>query len=111
LTAKVDHIVDHSKEVTERVRKLEKWVAGAAAVVAVGGAVIGFAIAADASERSLLIDAWMDQSREYMIDRTFTSPDVSVTDAIGGMPLQDSGENMFVRDDDGLRIRSTILLD
>jgi DNA-binding protein H-NS len=38
------------KELRERVRKLEKWVAGAAAVIAAATFVIGIAVAVDSKE-------------------------------------------------------------
>ena len=41
LIAKVERIDERQAELTDRVRTLERWVAGAAAVIAAGSAVIG----------------------------------------------------------------------
>ena len=51
------------KELRERVRKLEKWVAGAAAVIAAATFVIGIAVAVDSKE----IDYGSNDSTEQKI--------------------------------------------
>ena len=111
LTAKVDHIVDHSKEVTERVRKLEKWVAGAAAVVAVGGAFIGFSIAADAKPgEKVFIDAWAEKFRQYELERNLTSPIISIDGALNNLEENDDEGDKFVRSDDGMQVKSIFVV-
>ena len=106
LEAKVEHVIGHQKEVTQRVRKLEKWVAGAAAVIAVGGAVVGFAIAADAKPgEQVFINAWADKIRQYELERNLTSPNHSIDGALDKLEESDDGDK-FVRSDDGMQVKS-----
>lgn len=107
LEAKVEHVIGHQKEVTQRVRKLEKWVAGAAAVIAVGGAVVGFAIAADAKPgEKVFIDAWAEKLRQYEMERNLTSPIISIDGALNDLEENDDEGDQFVRSDDGMQVRS-----
>jgi hypothetical protein len=89
LEAKVEHMIGHVAELTERVRKTEKWIAGAAAVIAVATAVIGFVLAADAKpvnakedERLLIYHEMVENIRQYNLERDATLPADSINKAL-----------------------------
>ena len=106
LQNKVERLEEKQVELLDRLRTVEKWVAGAAAVIAVGGAVVGFAIAADAKPgEQVFINAWADKIRQYELERNLTSPNHSIDGALDKLEENDDGDK-FVRSDDGMQVKS-----
>ena len=87
--ALLKHRIDDNEQTTEelrdRVRKLEKWVWGAAAVITAGIALVGLISAADAKsfdpeEKS--IGVLMDQIRQLESEKERTSTDDVINNAL-----------------------------
>ena len=70
-----------SEELRERVRKLEKWVWGAAAVIGAAITLIGFAVAADAKEGDT-IGIMLDEIRRYEREKEQTDPNELLDNAL-----------------------------
>ena len=70
-----------SEELRERVRKLEKWVWGAAAVITAAITLIGFVAAADAKEGDT-IGIMLDEIRRYEREKEQTDPNELLDNAL-----------------------------
>ena len=70
-----------SKELRERVRKLERWVWGAAAVITAAITLIGFVTAADAKQGETL-GIMLEEMRRYEREKTQTDPNELLDNAL-----------------------------
>jgi len=70
-----------SEELRERVRKLEKWVWGAAAVITAGIALVGLISAADAKEGETLA-IMIENIQDYQREKTQTDPNELLDNAL-----------------------------
>jgi len=86
--ALLKHRIDDNEQTTEelrdRVRKLEKWVWGAGAVIAAAVTLIGFVTAADAKqfEQEQSVGVLTDKIRQWEIEQNRTSVDDILKDAL-----------------------------
>ena len=69
------------EELRDRVRKLEKWVWGAAAVITAAITLIGFAVAVEAKEGDTL-GIMLEEMRRYEREKTQTDPNVLLDNAL-----------------------------
>ena len=70
-----------SKELRERVRKLERWVWGAAAVITAAITLVGFVTAADAKQGETL-SIMLEEMRRYEREKTQTDPNELLDNAL-----------------------------
>ena len=70
-----------SEELRERVRKLEKWVWGAAAVIGAAITLIGFAVAADAKQGETL-GIMIENMQDYNREQNATKPEDVLENAL-----------------------------
>jgi len=84
LKHRIDDNEQTTEELRERVRKLEKWVWGAGAVIAAAITLIGFVTAADAKqfEEEQSIGVLTDKIRQYEAEKKRTPPADSIDDAL-----------------------------
>jgi len=112
LRCQVDQLVGEQKSIRERVRANERVVAIVSALGIGAGGIIGtaaFAPKANAMPitdiRGAAANEWVQKMREWEREQNSTSPGDALNTAIADL---DSGsepkEELFVRDDDGMRI-------
>ena len=116
LRCQVDQLVGEQKSIRERVRANERVVAIVSALGIGAGGIIGtaaFAPKANAMPitdiRGAAANEWVQKMREWEREQNSTSPGDALNTAIADL---DSGselkEELFVRDDDGMRIWNRI---
>ncbi len=116
LRCQVDQLVGEQKSIRERVRANERVVAIVSALGIGAGGIIGtaaFAPKANAMPitdiRGAAANEWVQKMREWERQQNSTSPGDALNTAIADL---DSGsepkEELFVRDDDGMRIWNRI---
>ena len=112
LRCQVDQLVGEQKSIRERVRANERVVAIVSALGIGAGGIIGTAAFAPKANAMPGIDTngaaaneWVQKMREWEREQNSTSPGDALNTAIADL---DSGsepkEELFVRDDDGMRI-------
>ena len=84
LKHRIDDNEQTTEELRERVRKLEKWVWGAGAVIAAAVTLIGFVTAADAKqfEEEQSVGVLTDKIRQWEIEQNRTSVDDILKNAL-----------------------------
>ena len=84
LTHRIEDAENMAEELRDRVRKLEKWVWGAGAVIAAAVTLIGFVTAADAKqfEQEQSVGVLTDKIRQWEIEQNRTSVDDILKDAL-----------------------------
>ena len=89
LEAKVEHMMGHVKELTQRVRANEKVVASVSLLGVIACTFIGagyFAPKADAHMgHSMPTGEWIQKVREYEAKKTRTDPEDSINNALANM--------------------------
>jgi len=116
LRCQVDQLVGEQKSIRERVRANERVVAIVSALGIGAGGIIGTAAFAPKANAMPGIDTngaaaneWVQKMREWEREQNSTSPGDALNTAIADL---DSGsepkEELFVRDDDGMRIWNRI---
>ncbi len=112
LRCQVDQLVGEQKSIRERVRANERVVAIVSALGIGAGGIIGTAAFAPKANalpitdiRGAAANEWVQKMREWEREQNSTSPGDALNTAIADL---DSGsepkEELFVRDDDGMRI-------
>ena len=116
LRCQVDQLVGEQKSIRERVRANERVVAIVSALGIGAGGIIGTAAFAPKANAMPITDTngaaaneWVQKMREWEREQNSTSPGDALNTAIADL---DSGsepkEELFVRDDDGMRIWNRI---
>lgn len=85
LKHRIEDAEQMAEELRERVRKLEKWVWGAAAVISAGIALVGLISAADAKsfdQEDRSIGVLMDQIRQWENEKKRTPSDDVINNAL-----------------------------
>ena len=91
LEAKVDHLIGHVKELTQRVRANEKVVASVSLLGVIACTIVGagyFAPKADAAPNP---SEWIQDMREWKSKQTRTSPEDSINNALADMEYDYGG--------------------
>ena len=91
LEAKVDHLIGHVKELTQRVRANEKVVASVSLLGVIACTIVGagyFAPKADAAPNP---SEWIQDMREWKSKQTRTSPKDSINNALADMEYDYGG--------------------
>jgi len=109
LEAKVEHMMGHVKELTQRVRANEKVVASVSLLGVIACTIVGAGYFAPKADATPTTGEWIHDMREWKSEQTRTPISVMMDDAIADL---DSGsepkEELFIRDDDGMRIWNRI---
>jgi len=109
LEAKVEHMMGHVKELTQRVRANEKVVASVSLLGVIACTIVGAGYFAPKADATPTTGEWIQDMREWKSEQTRTPISVMMDDAIADL---DSGsepkEELFIRDDDGMRIWNRI---
>ena len=88
LETKIERLVEKQKELTERVRSNEKFIAGVGAVATLAVALLGFMGNAEANQWPSAGE--MIQSiREHEAEKTRTDPEDSINNALAEMEYED----------------------
>jgi len=86
LETKIERLVEKQKELTERVRSNEKFIAGVGAVATLAIALLGFMGSADASPTT---GEWIQKMREHESEKTRSQPEDSINNALKDMEIED----------------------
>ena len=84
LETKIERLVEKQKELTERVRSNEKFIAGVGAVATLAVALLGFMGSADASPTT---GEWIEKMRDYESQKTRSQPEDSINNALKDMEV------------------------
>ena len=116
LNTKVESLLDKQKELTERVRANEKVVAALGLLGTITIAFIGagyFVPKANAmpgtDTNGAAANEWVQKMREWEREQNSTPPGDALNNAIADLDSRsEPKEELFVRDDDGMRIWNNI---
>jgi len=116
LRCQVDQLVGEQKSIRERVRANERVVAIVSALGIGAGGIIGTAAFAPKANAMPGIDTngaaaneWVQKMREWEREQNSTPPGDALNNAIADLDsMSEPKEELFVRDDDGMRIWNNI---
>ncbi len=116
LRCQVDQLVGEQKSIRERVRANERVVAIVSALGIGAGGIIGtaaFAPKANAMPitdiRGAAANEWVQKMKDWKVKQHWTPPVSTVNNAIEDLDSEsEPKEELFVRDDDGMRIWNNI---
>ena len=116
LRCQVDQLVGEQKSIRERVRANERVVAIVSALGIGAGGIIGTAAFAPKANAMPGIDTngaaaneWIQKMREWEREQNSTPPGDALNNAIADLDSRsEPKEELFVRDDDGMRIWNNI---
>ncbi len=116
LRCQVDQLVGEQKSIRERVRANERVVAIVSALGIGAGGIIGTAAFAPKANAMPGIDTngaaaneWVQKMREWEREQNSTPPGDALNNAIADLDSRsEPKEELFVRDDDGMRIWNNI---
>ena len=116
LRCQVDQLVEEQKSIRERVRANERVVAIVSALGIGAGGIIGtaaFAPKANAMPitdiRGAAANEWVQKMKDWKVKQHWTPPVSTVNNAIEDLDSEsEPKEELFVRDDDGMRIWNRI---
>ena len=90
LETKIERLVEKQKELTERVRSNEKFIAGVGAVATLAVALLGFMGSADASPTA---GEWIQKLRDHESEQTRTSAEDSINNSLQELEWEEDGSN------------------
>ena len=90
LETKIERLVEKQKELTERVRSNEKFIAGVGAVATLAIALLGFMGSADASPTA---GEWIQKLRDHESEQTRTSAEDSINNSLQELEWEEDGSN------------------
>ncbi len=90
LETKIERLVEKQKELTERVRSNEKFIAGVGAVATLAVALLGFMGSADASPTA---GEWIQKLRDHESEQTRTTPEESINNSLQELEWEEDGSN------------------
>ena len=116
LRCQVDQLVGEQKSIRERVRANERVVAIVSALGIGAGGIIGTAAFAPKANAMPITDIkgaaaneWVQKMREWEREQNSTPPGDALNNAIADLDSRsEPKEELFVRDDDGMRIWNNI---
>ena len=116
LRCQVDQLVGEQKSIRERVRANERVVAIVSALGIGAGGIIGTAAFAPKANAMPGIDTngaaaneWVQKMKDWKVKQHWTPPVSTVNNAIADLDSEsEPKEELFVRDDDGMRIWNRI---
>ena len=116
LRCQVDQLVGEQKSIRERVRANERVVAIVSALGIGAGGIIGTAAFAPKANAMPITDTkgaaaneWVQKMKDWKLKQHWTPPVSTVNNAISNMESYSTQkEELFVRDDDGMRISNRI---
>ena len=116
LRCQVDQLVGEQKSIRERVRANERVVAIVSALGIGAGGIIGTAAFAPKANAMPGIDTngaaaneWVQKMKDWKLKQHWTPPVSTVNNAIADLDSEsEPKEELFVRDDDGMRIWNNI---
>ena len=116
LRCQVDQLVGEQKSIRERVRANERVVAIVSALGIGAGGIIGTAAFAPKANAMPITDTngaaaneWVQKMREWEREQNSTPPGDALNNAIADLDSRsEPKEELFVRDDDGMRIWNRI---
>ena len=88
LETKIERLVEKQKELTERVRSNEKFIAGVGAVATLAIALLGFMGSADASPTA---GEWIQKLRDHEAEQTRTTPEDSINNSLQELEWEEDG--------------------
>jgi len=88
LETKIERLVEKQKELTERVRSNEKFIAGVGAVATLAVALLGFMGSADASPTA---GEWIQKLRDHEAEQTRTTPEDSINNSLQELEWEEDG--------------------
>jgi len=92
LETKIERLVEKQKELTERVRSNEKFIAGVGAVATLAVALLGFMGSADASQWPSAGEA-IQRMRDWEAEKTRTDPEDSINNALTEMEIDNGSDD------------------
>ena len=96
LEAKVDHLIGHVKELTQRVRANEKVVASVSLLGVIACTIVGAGYFAPKAEahmgHSFPTGEWIEKIREYEAIKNRTPVDESINNALADMEIQNGSD-------------------
>jgi len=93
LEAKVEHMMGHVKELTQRVRANEKVVASVSLLGVIACTVVGAGYFAPKAESAPTAGEWINEMREWEAEKTRTSPEDSINNALADMEYEDGSDD------------------
>ena len=116
LRCQVDQLVGEQKSIRERVRANERVVAIVSALGIGAGGIIGTAAFAPKANAMPITDTkgaaaneWVQKMKDWELKQHWTPPVSTVNNAIADLDSEsEPKEELFVRDDDGMRIWNRI---
>lgn len=116
LRCQVDQLVGEQKSIRERVRANERVVAIVSALGIGAGGIIGTAAFAPKANAMPITDTkgaaaneWVQKMKDWKLKQHWTPPVSTVNNAIADLDSEsEPKEELFVRDDDGMRIWNRI---
>ena len=92
LETKIERLVEKQKELTERVRSNEKFIAGVGAVATLAVALLGFMGNAEANQFPSAGEA-IQRMREWEAEKTRTDPEDSINNALAEMEIDNGSDD------------------
>ena len=105
LETQVERLLDKQKELTERVRSNEKFIAGVGAVATLAVALLGFMGSAEANEWPSAGEM-IQNIREHEAEKTRTDPDAAINNALAEMEI-DNGSDDTPKQEELLQLPSS----
>ena len=93
LHTKVDALIEKQKELTQRVRANEKVVAAIGLLGSIALAFIGAGYFAPKADAAPTAGEWIQEMREYEAEKTRTSPEDSINNALADMEYEDGSDD------------------
>ena len=107
LEAKVEHMMGHVKELTLRVRANEKVVASVSLLGVIACTFVGAGYFAPKAESAPTAGEWINEMREWEAEKTRTSPEDSINNALGDFYWEDQdGSNGSTESEELLQLPS-----
>ena len=103
LETKIERLVEKQKELTERVRSNEKFIAGVGAVATLAVALLGFMGSADASPTA---GEWIQKLRDHEAEQTRTAPEDSINNSLQELEWETNGSDDTPKSEELLQLPS-----
>ena len=107
LEAKVEHMMGHVKELTQRVRANEKVVASVSLLGVIACTVVGAGYFAPKAESAPTAGECINEMREWEAEKTRTSAEDSINNALADMEI-DNGSNDPTEQEELLQLPSSV---
>ena len=107
LHTKVDALIEKQKELTQRVRANEKVVAAIGLLGSIALAFIGAGYFAPQADAAPTAGEWIQEMREYEAEKTRTSPEDSINNALADME-NDYGSDDTPKQEELLQLPSSV---